>query len=648
MKRLGLLLPLLLFLTFNLTLRAQFITASEVERWVTSDYPSSDYNLNSSYVYLLNGDVLREIFAGEDLTRQERKTLGIKRGDYPEYMYLAVQMADPNDKDNDLTIPLLIHDVKDPNHFKRLTGYGGRLLENVPDEVLRRGDITAKVKFESFRGNGSSDFWKKTAQISIELGKTATSLLAAPLTGNFLSLTRQIVPQVTQGLNSLKKTEDDPGRMTSEFYIQLLDHKLSPLYQEKVVAATLYKIHWDVDRKLPRSRFFRNAHPETVDDLKKLVNHTTSTYILVAHTKAEYNTDHSELAYNQQYIEKKSLDYRKVRNAEKKAVEKEFLETLKLSVELKKQIDVFDNSLNTKYPDWQAYSKIIDLYYDINVLRQEQLAALSKRTTTVQEKYRLLYNNVATDIDLWFDSELLGRARDISSHLVRASGEASWKNHPSEQLYEQIELLDFFRDRVQQTEIQGKLPKEIESLETYSLSNRVLAELELALYLREFQMDPTLDNERKKAFLLEKATTQYPLCRSCSRRVGEEIATIENLTHEQNILKYRRISTEYYERLGCYESLYSHLDSLVKANQDSLQMAPVLLGEIKKDKDTLDELANAYANLVGQDYTKLSPEELEQLLSRYYVNREKLTAVVDRLRGFALQEGMAGCLGDGS
>ena len=648
MKKQNGLLSLLLLLAFATALHAQFITASEVERWVTPQYPSPDYNLNSSYVYLLNGDVLREVFAGEDLTRQERKSLGIKKGDYPEYMYLAVQIPDPNDKDNALTIPLLIHDVKDPGHLKRLEGYGGRLLENIPDEVLRQGDIVAKVKFESFRGNDSNEFWKKTAQISIELGKTATSLLAAPLTGNFLSLTRQIVPQVTNGLNSLKQTGVDPQRMTSEFYIKLLDHKLSPLYQEKVVAATLYKVHWDVDAKLPKSRFFRNARPETVDDLIHLVNHTTSTYILVAHTKAEYNTDHSELAYNQQYIEKKSLDYRKVRNAEKKAVEKEFLETLKLAVELKKQIEVFDNSLNTKYPDWQAYSKIIDLYYDIQQLKNEQLASLAPRTPSVQEKYRQLYANVATDVDLWFDSELLGRAREISAYLVDAAHSADYRQQDAEQIYAQVELLDFFRDRVQQTEIQGKLPKEIESLETFSLANRVLAHLEEALFLREFQVDPALDNEQKKSQLLEKATTQYPLCRSCSRRAGEEIAAIENLSHEQNILQYRRISTEYYEKLGCYETLYSQLEKLIQSNQDSLQMAPVLLEEIKKDKDTLDELANVYANLVGQDYTQLNPGQLEALLSRYYINREKLTAVVDRLRGFAFEESQTDCLRGGS
>lgn len=638
---------IILFICLAFTIPAaysQFITATPVEQWQPKEYPSSDFNLNSAYVYLLNGNVLKDIFEGEDLNRSERKELDLKKGDYPQYMYLAVSIPDPYQEDNAYTVPLMIHDVQNPNDISRLAGYGGRLLENIPDEVLKQGDIVAKVKFEAFKGNSSESFWKKTAQISVELGKTATSLLAAPLTGNFLALTQQIVPQVTKGLSSLEKADQNVQKITSEFYIQLLDDELSALYQERVVGATLYKIHWDVGKNPPKSTFFRNANPQRVEDFKRLVTHKSSAYILVVHTKSEYNTDHSELVYNQSYIEKKTKDYRKIRNAEKKEIEKAFLETLKLALELKHQVNVFEKSLNTKYPDWLSFSKIIDLYYDIHTLKNEQMKKLPTADPVVQSKYTNLYSNVSTDVDLWFNSELLDKARSIAAYLVGASPNYDFEYAAPGVLYHDIQLLDFYRDRVQQTEIQGKLPKEIESLETFTLANRILFNLELALFHKEFQEPPTLNNEQKKRWLLDKATNQYPKCKMCGKRVGDRISEIENLTHEQNILKYRQISADYYEKLGCFEQVYSELDSFIVANTDSLTIPRFMLEELKKDKAELDKLADSYTELVGRDYTAMTRQELADLLSRYYVNREKMTAVVERLKGYIIEPEQATCL----
>jgi len=626
---------------------SQFITASPVETWKTDNFPSSDYNLNSAYVYLLNGEALRSIFEGEDLSRSERRELDLSRGDYLQYMYMAVGIPDPYNDQNEFTVPLMIHDVRDPNNISRLSGYGGRLLENIPDEVLKKGDIVAKVKFEAFKGNSSESFWKKTAQISIELGKTATSLLAAPLTGNFLALTQQIVPQVSKGLSSLEQANQDAQRITSEFYIRLLDQKLSSLYKEQLVAATLYKIHWDVGGTPRRSVFFRNAQPETVEDLKRLISHKNSAYILVAHTKAEYNTDHSEMVYNQSYIEKKTRDYRKIRNAEKKEIEKDFLETLKLALELKNQIDVFEKSQTTKYPDWLAYSRIIDLYYDIRTLRNEQVQRLAPTAPDVQNKYNQLYQNVLTDVDLWFNTDLLDQARTISGYLVGASPTYDYSYAAPGVLYHDIRLLDFYRDRVKQMEIQDKLPKEIESLETYSLTNRILFNLESALFNKEFNVPPTLSNEQQKRWLLNKATQQYPKCQICSKRVGDMITRIENLTHEQNIVKYREISADYYENLGCYEKVYSKLDSFIQTNLDSLTISPFMLEELQKDKTQLDRLADSYSEIVGLDYTAMTREELSDILSRYYVNQEKLMAVTERLKGYVISREETECLNTG-
>ena len=59
-------LPIFLLTLFWGHLNAQNnITASVVEDWTTEKLPDSDYNLNSVYLYLLNGNSLEKAFSGE-------------------------------------------------------------------------------------------------------------------------------------------------------------------------------------------------------------------------------------------------------------------------------------------------------------------------------------------------------------------------------------------------------------------------------------------------------------------------------------------------------------------------------------------------------------------------------------------------------
>lgn len=634
----------LLFLSSAQVLFAQFsITASEVETWMTPVPVSSDYNLNSAYVFLLNPTALQAVFEGEGLNKGEKKDVGLKKGDYPQYMYLAVNIKDPVNEANTLTIPLMIHDVRNPAISQRLVEYGGRFLENIPDDNLKN-DIVAKVKFEAFKGNNSNEFWKKTAEISLNLGRTATSILKNPISGTFSALSDQIIPQVDKGIKSMGNLED-PQKIVSEFYIKLLNKELSGLYEEKVISAILYRIHWDVEKPV-RSKFFNSAKPTRVDDLKRMVNTTTAPFLLVVSTKAEYNTDHSQMAYNQQYIEKKAKDFRKIQNAEKREVEKSFLEIMKLAVELNKQMDVFQNSLNTKYPDWLAYSKVIELYFHVNELRKEELSKLVKQEPIIREKYTRLYSNVNNDVDLWFGTELMQRARTVASYLLNNPGPYNYANRSPRHIYEDIEMLDYYRDRVKQIENQGKLPKEIQALETYELALRKLKEMETALFEADFSPDPRLDMESKKSWLLTRASQVYPTCQICGQRVGEKITAIENATYEQNIRQYKDISAGYYSKLECFENIMNGLNTYIKANKDSTAISPMMFASVKQDREDFIRTVNTYNEIAGKDHTTLSSKDLAALIQRFQINREKMLIIIQRLKGLSLANGGTSCLMD--
>lgn len=629
------LLPFFCLTSLAAALGQYAVVASEVESWITPDFPSGDFNLNSSYLYLVNGQNLQRVFEGEGLQSKERKEVGLHKGDYPQYMYLAISIKDPVQEGNTLSIPLMIHDMRNPNMNSRLIEYGGRFLENIPDDILKNGDIVAKVRFEAIKTNTTTEFWKKTAEISVELGKTATSLLKTSLAGPFLALTEQIIPQIDKGLRSMEKVED-PVKITSEFYIKLLSKELSNLYAERVVSATLYRIHWDID-KVPRTRFFSTANPKKVDDLRALITNTTTPYFLVVNTKSEYNTDHSELVYNQSYIDKKSKDFRKIQNPEKKETEQQFLETLKRAVELKRQIELFQTSLNTKYIDWLAYSRIIDLYYDIRYTRNQEVSRLSGLQDAItRDKYVRLYANVVNDSDGWLSTELLSKGKEVVLYLINHPGTHIADKNDPRALYRQIELLDFFRDRVKQMEIQGKLPREIEALGTYDRAIKKLELLENALFELDFQPEDRLSLEAKKEWLYQRASNVYPLCTTCAKRVGERITAIENATFEQNQKKFRSYVTEYYDQLECFDEVMASLDQFIRVNTDSATVSPLVFESIRQDRTDLMGLSHAFVKIFAKDYNTVPPAELSGLIQQYQLNREKFLVIIQRLRGKVL------------
>jgi len=619
------------------------IMATQVESWMLPTPVSSDYNLNSSYIYLLNPSLLSSVFEGEDLNKGERRDAGIKKGDYPQYMYLAASIKDPVNPNNALTIPLMIHDTRNPSISSRILEYGGRVLENIPDEVLSKGDITAKIKFEAIKSNEARDFWQKTAEISADLGKTATSLLKVGLSGPFLALTNQIMPQVDKGLRSMEKL-DDPQKMVSEFYIKLLSKDLGNLYDEKVVGATLYRIHWDVDVPL-KSKYFLNFQANKVDDFKNKVPKTTAPYILVVQTKSEYNTDYSDVTFTKPYFDKKTKDFKLIQNEGKKAAESDFLEVFSAVLDLRKQIDLFQSSLQTKYTAWIAYARLIDSYRHIGLLKKHAISSLASKDVRLKEKYGKLYTNVQTEIDLWFNAEMLLKFREIGRFLIALDSESVSLTKSSAQLYKDIELLDFYRERLSQSEIQGRLPKEIESLSSFQKVNEWRNELENVFFKKEFQYSAELTGKNMNLVWLEKCKNQFPLCKSCPNQVSKLSQEFEKTTVNLLNKQFSAISNSLYQTLGCLDASIQFLDKYIDSGRETNQIPPLVIDNLAKDKDELARLVQTYQFILSEDPQHLSLLELQQLMTDFNTRKSKTLIIWDRLKGDIIPSDLKGCSG---
>ena len=617
------------------------VIASQVESWVNQTPVSSDYNLNSSYIFLLNPSLLAPMFEGEDLNKGERRDVGIKKGDYPQYMYLAASIKDPVNPNNFLTIPLMIHDTRNPNISSRILEYGGRVLENISDDVLNKGDITAKIKFEAIKSNEARDFWQKTAEISADLGKTATSLLKVGLSGPFLALTNQIMPQVDKGLRSMEKL-DDPHKMVSEFYIKLLSKDLGNLYDEKVVGATLYRIHWDIDVPL-KSKYFLQFQAGKVDDFKSKVPKTTAPYILIVQTKSEYNTDYSDLAFNKAYFDKKIREFKLIQNETKKEVESEFLEVFSAALDLRRQIDLFQGSLQTKYTDWIAFARLIDSYHNIGILKTNSLKRLSTKDAKLKEKYSKLYTNVQTEVDLWFNAEMLLKFREIGRFLILNETEALLSEKTAEQLYKDIELLAFYRERLSQSEIQGRLPKEIESLTSFQRVNDLRKIMEKHFFQKGFLPNVDLSGKEQGNAFLEKATSQFPLCSSCKTLAMERLAASEKSAFFRLNEQFKALSKGLYHTLSCLDATVNFLNQYIENGRETNQVPELVLDNLAKDKEELTRLITQYQLLISKDPQTMALDDLQKLMTDFDNRKNKTILIWERLKSSVLPADLKGC-----
>lgn len=633
---------LFIFFSFSLSgLCQNSIIASQVESWTVQSPVSSDFNLNSSYVFLLNPSMLATVFEGEGLNKGEKKDVGIKKGDYPQYMYLAASIKDPVNPNNSLTIPLMIHDTRNPNISSRILEYGGRVLENISDDVLSKGDITAKIKFEAIKSNEARDFWQKTAEISADLGKTATSLLKVGLSGPFLALTNQIMPQVDKGLRSMEKL-DDPQKMVSEFYIKLLSKDLGNLYDEKVVGATLYRIHWDIELPL-KSKYFLNFPANKVDDFKNKVPKTTAPFILIVQTKSEFNTDYSDLTFTKPYLDKKIKEFKLIQNEVKKETESEFLEVFSSVLDLRRQIDLFQGSLQTKYTDWIAFARLIDSYRNIGLLKTKALTNLASKDAKLKEKYGKLYTNVQTEIDLWFNAEMLLKFREIGRFLIQNESDATSKNKSAILLYKDIELLDFYRDRLSQAEIQGRLPKEIESLPSFQKISELRNGLELNFFKQEFQFSNQLPFKELKNTWLEKSKNQFPLCKSCPSLIIELEKEYEKSAFVTLNQQFLSLSKVLYHTLTCLDAAVNFLGQYIEKGRETQQVPELVIDNLAKDKDELTHLIQNYQFILSKEPQNMPLEELQKMMIDFNNRKNKTLLIWDRLKGGIIPANLVGC-----
>ena len=611
---------------------AQFITASLVENWKLQGLPGDDYNLNAAYVFLINPQALKTTFEGENLQRSEKKEIGLKKGDFPRYMYLAVNIPNPMEYGEKITIPLMIQDMRNPNQMSRVTGYGGRVLENIPDAVLAEGDITASIQFEAIKDNNTVEFWQKTAKISIDLGKTATSLVANPLAGGIFTLTQQIIPQVSKGLNSLQAVEQ-PEKISSEFFIKLLNQELSEDYKEKVVGANLYKIHWDAD-KPSRTRLIRKDAYPNVQAVKDEITLSKTPFILVVQSKSAFTPNHNQLKISEEYLNNSKNELTKIHNEQVKELERDFLVCIEQALYVKEEVDLFKRSLNARYTDWLAYAKGLN-----GLLKLYRYAHVFSNVPD----YKRWFQTLESEVRLWFDNPLLVQGLTMTDLLNRPQ-QVNENLQDLGKAYDQIKLFDFFRSKMEVLKIGGALPEELEQMEINQRINKLLFRSETAVFEKGFQLPSYLsEGERQIEWLKEELNEMYPLCQYCSEKVTDLTIAIRRAKFLENQRKFRALNNDFYDRLACLETLGILIEEYLEGQNENPNAPESVLSGINDDSRQFKNFIKEYAVIVNKDASILEDQELVAQLDAYRNNRIALESIIRKLENIVFTNEQSSC-----
>ena len=617
------LLLLLVCTGFALGLEAQFIDAYEIDSWQAQEKPGNDFDLNSAYVYLINSAMLPALYDGSKLSKEERKKVGLKKGDYPQYMYTFLDIQNPQNKEENLHFPLLMYDVRDNKNINNAENYGGKYIDKIPSNLIKSKDIMAKAEVRALKGNSSMEFWARAAQISVDLGKTAINLVGS---SGLSAFSDQMLPFINKGLTSLESMANSE-EINSSFFITLFPAEYNEVYEEKLVSARLYAIYYE-GQKVRKANLIEGNF-QTVGELKNSIKSKRYAYILIVNTKSEYNTSHHEIAYDEHYYKRKESDWTRIRNPQKRQMERLFLNDLKKCIRLKDQLHQFNQSLETSKPDWQSYCKSLDLYYQLRKDIEDHAEQRWSADPFFANQYAPLYKDMEQKSVEWMMTPMLKKARNIAHNLIGKEA-FNTRKYSNSDYYEKIKKLDFYRSMTNRIKQQAKSTQEIEGLLSYRKTLEFLKELEEELYANAFRIDPLISAQKEKELLIKWSTEDFSSCLYCRQMVSERIGEIDRRTLEEKKKKYEQLSEHYYNTLDCYQEVE---ESIREQIQNETNLLPAYIREsLLIDLEKFVEYRQIYTQIAGRDVSQMNPQELTKLISDYELNQEKINLLIARLK----------------
>lgn len=598
---------------------SQDLDAPVISQWVSKKELDASYKYHTVFVYLLNGDMLPDLFTGTNLPKGELKKRGLKKADYPKYLYMNLNLPNPQDATKSISFPLYFIDATNKNSVTYSSQNQGKILDEVPNEAIKEFPLTATCRIKTIKGNKHAEFAQQVLSISHELLKGSLQL-----SKGFVGLAG-IASAVDKG-NAFFEKLYQTKEVINEFSVPILtDLSRNPTLT--LVSASLQQIKWNFTTKEPDVWApLVNRDSLRHNDLVTPIQNNAP-YILVVRYKSKYYIPDGDKLFVQisdDYIQNRDIKIRAnlIGQGYKYDIEHNFITALKNSLSLSKSKTYYsDNKENNKI-DYDLSVRISEAYYQVNKIYTEEKSRKGAEFEYFRNNYEKLYQLLIVKLDSLTEKDWPFLKSSTSLVMQHRSG-FNLKNETAVSLYEKISTLNNYRILEEQIKKSNQSSTTITSSESYKSSLEALNVLENELYDRVFIQPANMAPSEKKQ-RLEKLIAEYTLCNSCKGKANTAINETAHRGVKQKRQELKTLKNNYLANSACYDSLSNWT---IVAFKEKYPKGDTTVFENEFEKKRYANAKASFNNLILHlsdvldlamlDADKVEEEQVTKLLDKY-------------------------------
>ncbi|MBO9676335.1 MAG: hypothetical protein J7577_23035 [Sphingobacteriaceae bacterium] len=609
---------LTIVVTFILPLSAnaqRVLDRTEIDSWPKDNKTvnlDDSYDRASSYLYVLNKQKFLDLFNGIEYTREEQKALGIKKDDKSNFLSLTLDIQHKNIAAGEkVIIPLLMYDFSVPEKTTASSGNNGMIFSDVKVSELKT-NILGKVNVKAMIRNSSTAFWKDIASIAADLGKSATSISMGDPKG-IMDLTGKLTTHLNTGFEALNKLSNGTREENHSFYIDLVDRGASSDFDEKVIAARLYQVHWLKDKNVKLQDFFKKIPLDNKLTPKKFqeeVFNTNLPLVLVIETRSKTKINKGNPVFTADYKKEIDAEYS---NAAQESFQllKEYNENFTTAYNASQAFEIYNSSATLQTPNWAALINGIDLVYQfrtrVAVLNSKYSAIslnqdVKTRYAVIKSRYETIDNLMTSTLQNQKSNYQMETANNSITTLLNPIS----LNSSIENLYGELAKLEAYDAIVKNVSSVNK-PTSL----SYQQYTFLKGQYESALLSKLTQNSPS--NSAEKVRYYEDILNNYTLCKACLIDATTKLPFYIKQTLTEVRDSYQDLTVKEYQDFNeCRKAIEAELVSAKKKleNLDDLEKT---IGN--RSIAELDNNLRIWKEYVGKDSATMTKEDIARSIA---------------------------------
>lgn len=579
------LIVIICFVATNCFCQQKFLDATLTESWPSKGRIKvpSDYNRISSYLYVLNKQELLNIFSGVEYTKEERKKLGIKKNDKPDLLQLSIKIAHPDLYGEEaLTVPLFLYDTRNDKSKKAFSNFNGMILNDINAKNIG-SDVMGNINVNALISNSSVKFWQDVAKISADFGKSAVSLAL----GNSAAVTElkgKLSTYIDKGINGINDLSGDEKLEDYSFFVELIDREASQEFDEIVIAARLYEIHWSTNT--PNStEYFKSLNDSASllpSTFQTLVDNKSNPIVIVVETRTRTKINLGTPKFTQEYRNQIRNEYNEFPESDWEML-RSYSNNFGTAFKIYNYIISYQNSNGTNELDWNALINALDFTYifKTSVDNDNTIFTSDIYSQIMRDRYKVIeqrYNKVESLLDQLFLPEIndinLEKALKIIGMLIK--GEEA--NLNSESLYSKLITISNYDNFVRSIDPEGKTFTNT----SYTRAKTLRKVYEKELY-KKISATPPATTSAKITFY-EEIKEKYPLCEECVSSASSKITQLKGENDQATKDQYSLLSKNQYNSFNNCRKLIESQFSEIESKIDTLDEFDQRLAKESFDK----------------------------------------------------------------